>query len=199
MHQSTLRCQNCGLRVTAPISDSDKRTLRGLGYLSRYCRECRGNTRWLLYESVGAPTTLSDAEPQEEARGRVLLIDDDEGILTILGKALGREQLELEMATSGREAVTRLARGDYDVILSDIRMPNLDGKQLFEFLDEHLPEAKARVIFLTGDMANPETVAFLEESKRPYLSKPIDIPALLRLVRPFLPPGKEGETPGVQS
>jgi CheY-like chemotaxis protein len=195
MQQSILRCQNCGLRVTGPLSDSDRRTLRGLGYLSRYCRECRGNTRWLLHESPGA-ARLTEAPAEEEVRARILLIDDDEAILTILGKALSREQFDLEMATSGRDAVTRLARGDYDIILSDIRMPNFDGKQLFEFLDEHLPEAKERVIFLTGDIGNPETLAFLEEAKRPYLPKPIDIPALLELVRPYLPHPQEKKPEG---
>jgi CheY-like chemotaxis protein len=181
------------------LSETDKRTLRGLGYLSRFCRECRGNTRWIPYASSSGGPLLADAVPEEQVRGRVLLIDDDETILTILGKALGKEQFELEMATSGRDAVTRLARGEYDVILSDIRMPGLDGKQLFQFLDEHLPEAKERVIFLTGDLGNPDTVTFLQESKRPYLGKPVDIPALIDLIKPFLPhPTPEGETENSQ-
>jgi CheY-like chemotaxis protein len=182
------------LKTEVTLSDTDKRTLRGLGYLSRFCRECRGNTRWIPYASSSAGPLLADVVPEEEVRGRVLLIDDDETILTILGKALGKEQFELEMATSGRDAVTRLARGDYDVILSDIRMPDLDGKQLFEFLDEHLPEAKDRVIFLTGDIGNPDTVTFLQESNRPYLAKPIDIPALIKLIKPFLPHPTTEET-----
>lgn len=186
MSKSTIRCQNCGLRTEITMSETDKRTLRGLGYLSRFCRECRGNTRWIPHETHSAGPLLADAVPEVQVQGRVLLIDDDETVLTILGKALSQEQFELEMATSGRDAVTRLARSDYDVILSDIRMPGLDGKQLFAFLDEHLPEAKERVIFLTGDMGNPDTVTFLEESKRPYLAKPVDIPALLSLIRPFL-------------
>jgi len=131
--------------------------------------------------------------PEVAARGRILLIDDDDAILSILGKALGKEQFELEMATSGRDAVTRLARGDYDVIISDIRMPGLDGRELFRFLDEHLPEAKERVVFITGDIGNPDTVAFLQEANRPYLAKPLDIAALLEIVKPFLPKPEQKE------
>lgn len=90
------------------------------------------------------------------------------------------------MATSGREAVTLLARGEYALILSDIRMPAFDGKQLFAFLDEHMPGLRDRVVFLTGDTASPDTLAFLNQVKRPYLSKPLDIPMLLKVIREAL-------------
>lgn len=186
MVRTVLRCQTCGLRIELALSDTDKRGLRGQGYLTRYCRECRGNTQWHLYESA-ASVRLADVEPGQELRGSILLIDDDEDVLTILGKALTRENFDLTVAVSAREAITRLARADYDVILSDIRMPGFDGKQLFQFLEQHLPENKERVIFITGDLANPETASFLKEAKRPYLAKPIDIPALLEALRPYLP------------
>lgn len=193
MVHTILRCHTCGVRVDINLSETDKRRLRGEGYLTRYCRECRGNTRWELYEST-APARLVDAGPEAELGGRVLLIDDDENVLLILGKALGREQLDVQVATSAREAITLLARGDYDVVISDIRMPGFDGTQLFQFLDEHLPEAKERVVFITAHRNDPETAAFLQEAKRPYLAKPIDIPALLEMIRPYLPQPKGADT-----
>jgi len=193
MVHTVLRCHTCGVRVDINLSETDKRRLRGEGYLTRYCRECRGNTRWELYES-SAPVRLVDAGPEAEVGGRVLVIDDDESVLLILGKALGREQLDVQMATSAREAITLLARGDYDVVISDIRMPGFDGKQLFQFLEEHLPENKERVVFITADMSNPETVEFLKEAKRPYLAKPLDIPALLEMIRPYLPQARGADS-----
>lgn len=168
------------------MTEVEERKLRGDGYLMRFCNECHGNTRWDHYQSM-ADVHLSDAEPEEELRGRVLLIDDDEDILLVIGKALSSEQYDLQTATSARKAVQMLARGDYDVIVSDIRMPDFDGKQLFEFLDQHLPESKERVIFLTGDTGNPNTLEFLQRVKRPYLAKPVDLPRLLELVRQFMP------------
>ncbi len=186
MQRITVRCIGCGVQAQLLLSDTDQRTLRGQGYLIRFCKDCRGNTRWTLYESaIGA--RLADVDIDESVRGRVLVIDDDESILVVLGKALGRENLDIELLSSARDAVTRLARADYDVILSDIRMPGFDGRELFKFLDKHLPDNKERVIFLTGDVGNPETYKFLIESKRPYLSKPIDLTKLLELVRPLLP------------
>jgi len=195
MVHTVLRCHTCGVRVEINLSETDKRRLRGEGYLTRHCRECRGNTRWEVYES-SAPARLLDAGPEEQSRGRILIIDDDENVLLILGKALGREQFDLQMATSAREAITLLARGDFDVVISDILMPGFDGKQLFQFLEEHLPEAKERVVFITADMSNPDTVTFLQEAKRPYLAKPIDIGTLLEMIRPYLPASKGASTQG---
>jgi len=113
--------------------------------------------------------------------GRILLIDDDEDILKVLGKVLTAEKFELDVASSGREAILKLGREDYDLILSDIRMPELDGKQLFAFLEQNMDEYRRKVIFLTGDTGNPETMKFLEQTGCPYLTKPIEIPTLIRL------------------
>jgi len=195
MRRALFRCHSCGSRGEVLMTEVEERKLRSDGYLTRFCRECRGNTSWDLYQSM-ADVHLSEAEPEEALHGRVLLIDDDEDILLVIGKALSSEQYDLETATSARKAVQLLARGDYDVILSDIRMPDFDGKQLFEFLDEHLPESKERVIFLTGDIGNPKTLEFLQQVKRPYLAKPVDLPRLLELVRQFMPrQGGEEEPP----
>jgi DNA-binding response OmpR family regulator len=79
------------------------------------------------------------------------------------------------MATSARQAVMLPARGDYDLILPDVRMSEFDGKQLFRFLDEHMPKYRNRLILLTGDTGNPETMLFLEKNRTPYLTKPLDI------------------------
>jgi CheY-like chemotaxis protein len=180
--KTTLRCHTCGSRAEIYLSETDSRLLSVQGYLNRNCHPCRGNTRWQVYE-IAQPARLAAVEAEAPLGGRILLIDDDKDILTILEKALGREQFDLEVARSAREAVTLLARSDYDLILSDIRMPDFDGIQLFHFLDQHLPESRERVIFITADLSNPDTLTFLKAAKRPYLSKPIDIPALLETVR----------------
>lgn len=194
MRRALFRCHTCGSRTEIMVSELEERKLRGDGYLTHFCRECRGNTRWDLYQTL-TPVHLTDAEPSEELRGHILLIDDDEDILRVIGKALSAELYDLETANSARKAAQLLVRGDYDVILSDIRMPEFDGKQLFHFLDEHLPELKDRVIFLTGDTGNPKTLEFLLQTKRPYLPKPIDIPALLELVRQYAPKPPAGDKP----
>jgi DNA-binding NtrC family response regulator len=153
------------------------------GWLELHCKVCGGSTKW---EPLEALAPRSD-EAEEARAARVLVIDDDPDFLTLVQRALSRDRYDLEVADSGRKAVTLLARGDYDLILSDIRMPDFDGKQLFQFLEEHLPEYLGRVIFLTGDAANPETMKFIDHVKAPYLLKPLDIHALQQLVKDNLP------------
>ncbi len=182
-----IRCHTCGSRADVLLGPLEEEKLREVGFLTRLCKECRGQTRWEPAAGTTLPTHLVDIETEDEATHvPVLAIDDDESILAVLDKALSKENYDLDLANSGREAVTLLARGEYAIIISDIRMPGLDGKQLFQFLDEHMPDLKDRVIFLTGDTGNPDTMKFLTEVGRPYLSKPIDIRALLKVLREAL-------------
>jgi CheY-like chemotaxis protein len=181
MPLTQISCHNCGTRQDADLNDFEIRNLQSQGRIVRYCQRCAGNTHWVSRGATG--TTRIGAPDLEKIRGgRILLIDDDEDILKILGKVLGKEKFELDMASTGREAIVKLGREDYDLILSDIRMPEFDGKQLFAFLDQNLPEYKDKVIFLTGDTGNPDTMKFLEETKCPYMTKPIEIPVLIRIL-----------------
>jgi DNA-binding response OmpR family regulator len=181
--RTVLRCHNCGTRADIELTDSEAEALRREGYVNRACRECAGVSHWELHEEPGHSVVAAVTETP----GLVLIVDDDESLLTVLSKALGRMKFDVYTAYSARTALTLLARHDFDVILSDIRMPDFDGRQLLEFLDEHMPDAKDRVVFITADVGNPETMEFLGRVQRPYIGKPLDLPVLLETIRPFLP------------
>ena len=191
MPSASIQCQTCGTRQNENLNEVDMGRLESPGYIARYCRRCAGNTRWISrgtssFEGFRRKETAGAGEASEALKAkRVLLIDDDEGVLAVLGKVLRSMELELDVAHTGREAALKLGREDYDLILSDIRMPDLDGTKLFEFLDQNLPEYRARVIFLTGDTGNPETMDFLQKSNCPYLTKPVEIPVLLGLLHHY--------------
>lgn len=181
-----IQCRSCGARAEVDLNKVEAESLRTQTGLTRYCKQCAGSTQW---KEHGAPSTvrLTRSEVLQQAEGgkKVLLIDDDDAILKVLGKVLSGLYFELDAASTGREAIRKLSRNDYDLILSDIRMPELDGKQLFAFLEENMSEYKDRVIFLTGDTGNPVTMQFLADANCPYLSKPIEIPTLLKLLHGF--------------
>jgi two-component system NtrC family sensor kinase len=61
---------------------------------------------------------------------------------------------------------------NYDAIVSDIRMPDVDGPALFRWIEAERPQLASRVIFLTGDMLGPAAVRFLAECGRPVIEKP---------------------------
>ncbi len=186
MSRTTLHCHTCGTRAEVELGEREAETLRQQGYINRACRECVGITRWEMHgtpETAATPST----QPFAGCRGRVLVIDDDLDVLTVLSKGLAKNKFDVVVADSAREALTMLARGDFDVVLSDIRMPEFGGPQLMEFLDEHLPDYKERVVFMSGDTGSPETMAFIAQARRPFLPKPLEIPVLLEAIRPLLP------------
>lgn len=192
MHSITVRCRDCGTRAVIAINDAERQLLESQNGLVRFCNSCGISTRWApavagtLWEPLAAHDP-SQVEQQDEEGPSVLLIDDDEAILKVIGKALKVANCDVITADSARDAAMLLARGDFDVIISDIRMPDFDGIQLFEFLEKHFPEHKQRVIFITGDTGTPETMQFLETHQARFLIKPIDIHQLIDMVKPHKP------------
>ena len=195
-----VRCHTCGSRAEIDVNPAEARDLHQTGYAFRPCRVCRGSTRhdFLTDSPNQSQLGMSVREIVEEKppAGRVFVIDDDPDIRTVLGKALTAAGYEVVTAESGRDAMTVLAREDFEAILSDVRMPELDGPSLFGFLEKHLPAAKNRVIFVTGDTSNPDTMRFLGESGRPYLPKPVNLAKLLALVEAVIATAAGSPTAG---
>ena len=109
----------------------------------------------------------------------MLVIDDDPGILQFVEDAFSGEPIAIETALGGRDGIARLSTGRvYDVILSDMRMPDIDGKSIFRYVRENRPELERRLVFATGDVANPEAIEFMQVCGRPILEKPFSIRVL---------------------
>jgi two-component system NtrC family sensor kinase len=137
---------------------------------------------------VVLPLVAAGAEAREERRpapplrrrlgGRLLLVDDEDNILRVLRDALG-ESFEVVCAANGREAVGRLAEGAFDAVVTDIKMPHMDGMQLFGWIETNRPQLASRVVFTTGNTIDAETGAFLKAQRNPYLTKPFNLSRLL--------------------
>jgi CheY-like chemotaxis protein len=97
-----------------------------------------------------------------------------------------RDGYTVETAGNGREALEKLRIQFYDVILCDLRMPELDGPGLYRELEREGSEFLPRFIFLTGDTLRPEAREFLEASAAPYLAKPFRAAEVRRIVRQAL-------------
>lgn len=114
---------------------------------------------------------------------RILVVDDETAILELLEAVFKNSGNWLDIANNGHDAMRFMTVGRYDVILSDIRMPGLSGKELYEWMVQHRPDLLSRTVFFTGDAISPDTQAFLKRVNRPYLLKPFKIEELLRLLR----------------
>ena len=112
---------------------------------------------------------------ENEAAGqpcRVLVVDDESEILTTLDDILSADGHEVITATSGNEALSLIGSTRFDAILTDVRMPGLDGPGLYRRLEAERPDLIGRLGFMTGDTLGPSARAFLKDAGRPCLEKP---------------------------
>jgi CheY-like chemotaxis protein len=117
---------------------------------------------------------------------RILVVDDEPRMAAALADILRMGGYEVDTATSGAEALDRLDRQPYAAVLTDVRMPHLDGPGLFREIERRHPTLRDRVVFITGDTARAELREFLGESRVPIIEKPIRIDEVLQVVERLL-------------
>jgi DNA-binding response OmpR family regulator len=113
----------------------------------------------------------------------VLLVEDEPLVGDMLAEILALDGYRVDRASNGREALARLRTRAYGVVVSDVRMPDLNGPALYQELRRLDPPLARRVIFVTGDVMNPDTRDFLDQTGVLYLEKPFgpqDLSALIR-------------------
>lgn len=123
---------------------------------------------------------------ERSASRRVLVVEDDPMIAEVLAVILGDDGCEVDIAGNGVEALLRLAERSYDVIFSDLRMPELDGPGLYRELARSHPALLGRLVFLTGSACDPAHERFLEASGCPVLAKPFGLEDVCRATRGVL-------------
>ncbi|WP_213990003.1 two-component system response regulator GlrR [Sodalis sp. dw_96] len=110
----------------------------------------------------------------------LLLVDDDASLLKLLGMRLTSEGFNVTTAESGQEALRLLAREKIDLVISDLRMDEMDGLALFEEIQRHQPGMP--VIILTAHGSIPDAVAATQKGVFSFLTKPVDRDALYKAI-----------------
>ncbi|HET8946766.1 MAG TPA: ATP-binding protein [Candidatus Polarisedimenticolia bacterium] len=113
---------------------------------------------------------------------RVLIVDDEPVLRELLTDLLKSAGHTVESARDGRAALRLALETSFDVILSDLKMPGLDGQGLYEAVCKERPEMRSRFVFTTGDVVNPDSHGFLQETGCAYLSKPFKLETILTVV-----------------
>lgn len=111
----------------------------------------------------------------------ILIVDDEADIREALAEILHGARHQVTTVSSGREALEHLEARHYDVILTDIRMPDLDGRALYQEIERRWPGQGMRVAFVTGDTLTSGLREFVSESGRPVIEKPF-LPGEVRRV-----------------
>jgi CheY-like chemotaxis protein len=136
--------------------------------------------------AAGAADRAAEAAPRRHRRGRILVVDDEPEVGQLLLDILERDGHQVDRAHSGREALTCLSNDEVDLILSDLRMPDLDGPALYRALAAQRPDLLPRLVFLTGDTLGGDMTGFLTETGVRVLEKPLDPASLIAKVQSFL-------------
>ena len=109
---------------------------------------------------------------------RILIIDDEEFVRLVVNQALLEEGCDVQSADSGQEALDRLRTSSFDCVITDLRMPGLDGRAVLRWVKEHQPNVD--VILLTGHGDVKDAVVAIKEGAWDFLIKdtPFDAAAV---------------------
>jgi DNA-binding NtrC family response regulator len=113
----------------------------------------------------------------------VLLIEDEPAVMSYVRAALERSGYSVVCAESGIEGLKLLESGEFLGVVSDMRTPGgVDGADVHGWISLHRPELADRVVFITGDIANEETVATLRRTGAPCVEKPFRVQQFISVV-----------------
>lgn len=118
--------------------------------------------------------------------GRLLVVEDEKLMGEVLAELLAAAGHTVELALGAKSAISKLGHEVYDVIIADIKMPQLSGIDLYHLLQKTNPTLSDRVIFSTGDALSESTRKFLEETGSRYVLKPFHREQLLAQVQALL-------------
>jgi PAS domain S-box-containing protein len=129
-------------------------------------------------------TARSEAQSSngDPASTRILILDDETSISELLAEMLSLLGYAPVKSNNPREALELIQKQPFDLILSDFRMPGMNGQEFYEQAISQKPDLSRRIIFLTGDVVTEETKKFLERVGNPHLAKPFQLASVQQII-----------------
>ena len=118
-----------------------------------------------------------------KAAGSILIVDDEPGIVSLVGEALRRDGHRVRCASDGRAALEQLALDDIDLVITDLRMPGMDGMSLLDQLRGVEARLADTALIMTGDTLRATADPALAGYGDRVIEKPVDLAVLRRRVR----------------
>ena len=116
---------------------------------------------------------------------RALVVDDEPTIRSAVARYLRKRGWDADEAEDGQAALAKLqsvSHCGYQIVISDLRMPNYSGDQLHDWLAAHRPDLFVRLILTTGDLGSPILGDFIARTPRPVIEKPFELTELAQVV-----------------
>ena len=137
-----------------------------------------------LPNDAHAQTAILAADgPEKSEAQRILLVDDEEDVIMTMKEILENDGHMTISANSGLEALKHLENNDIDLIITDLRMQDMDGPGLYREIEKHFPDKISRIGFVTGDALGKSIKSFLDETDRPTVEKPFSPNDIRSLVK----------------
>ncbi len=116
----------------------------------------------------------------------ILVVDDEKYILDFFVEVFGTLPKQVDTASDGRMAMDKIQTTQYDLVISDFKMPQMSGKDLYGWIKENRPKLASRIVFVTGDTVSMDTRSFFEDNQSRYLAKPFKIEEVKEVVQQVL-------------
>ncbi|MES0811708.1 PAS-domain containing protein [Roseibium sp. SCPC15] len=113
----------------------------------------------------------------------VLVVDDEADVGELIRDLLEDLGCRTTLCTNARQALEELSINAFDMIISDFKMPGMNGEEFYDILLQRLPGYTERIGFVTGDSMGKDVTQFLSQSKRPFIEKPISGKELETLIK----------------
>ena len=134
---------------------------------------------------MSSPPIPSSSERSAGPPPWVLLVDDEESVRAALRRFFSRRGWTVVEAADGesaRSVLDPLSGRSFDLVICDLTMPRVSGRDLYRWLSRHRPDAIPRLVFSSGDVVSLDSSAFVVETGRPVLPKPFELSELSRIV-----------------
>lgn len=138
------------------------------------------------HPAIAEPVFSMPEETTKSNSAQILVLDDEKSLAEMLGEILQLLGHTPTICHTPSHALELISQQDFDLILSDYRMPTMDGQEFYRKVAEKKPALTRRIVFLTGDLINEESQHFVQTNGRPHLAKPFNLASVQRIVETTL-------------
>jgi signal transduction histidine kinase/CheY-like chemotaxis protein len=136
------------------------------------------------------PAEVVAGEAKPAVKAKILVVDDEPAITQFLSRVLTDEGYEVKTTDNAETALKLIERERYSLILLDIKLPGMNGFELYQHLDQMDKPLTPRVVFITGDVLGTDTKNFLSRTNASYITKPFNIEQLKEEINRILSHGE---------
>ncbi len=137
-------------------------------------------------ERIGEDKTVPDLFDKKQLKQKVLVVDDEVDVADLISEILHEDGYEVTVTNSAQDALSELKGHSYDAILSDVKMPGMNGIEFLQRITAQFPAMSQKIAFVTGDSMSPDVADFIENSGCLHLEKPVSPEELVNMMRSLI-------------